>query len=56
MNQYKVSFTQQERSLLVKHNRKDMLEFDGCVVNKKTYTTIKSALSSLKKQEYGVTI
>ncbi len=56
MNQYKVSFTHQERSLLVKRNRKDMLEFDGCIVNKKTYAAIKSVLGSLKKQEYGITI
>ena len=56
MKSYKISFTHQERSLLVKNKQNDMLEFDGMLVNKKTYVRIINLLNSLKSKEYGASV
>ena len=56
MNQYKINFTSKERELLTKSNRKDLLEYDGVFVSKKTYNTILATLNSLKNKEYGASV
>ena len=56
MRTYKITFTHQDRSLLVKYKQTDMLEFDGELVSKKTYTSIMSLLNSLKTKEYGTSV
>ena len=56
MKTYKINFTHQEISLLVKYGHSSYLSFDGEMVSKKTYVTIQSLLNSLKSKEYITTI